>query len=220
MHKQITMKAKPSGIRVFSAIGALAAWIAVILQFYLIIKNRTVSIPETLLRFFTFFTILSNILVAVCFTVLALKPRFGSSDFFSRAGVLSAVTVYIAIVGTVYQLVLRPLWDPQGLQKMVDELLHSFTPLYFLLFWLLYVPKLTLQWQNIFPWLLFPLCYLIIILLRGAVADYYPYPFVNVAQLGYGKVLLNCGIMLMAFLLFSVLLISVGKRSKKTFDRI
>ncbi len=214
------MKAKPSGIRVFSAIGALAAWSAVILQLYLIIENRTVSIPETLLRFFTFFTILSNILVATCFTVLALKPGFGSSNFFSRAGVLSAVTVYIAIVGTVYQLVLRPLWDPQGLQKIVDELLHSFTPLYFLLFWLLYVPKLTLQWQNIFPWLLFPLCYLIIILLRGAVADYYPYPFVNVAQLGYGKVLLNCGIMLMAFLLFSVLLISVGKRSKKTFDRI
>jgi hypothetical protein len=214
------MKAKPSGIRVFSAIGALAAWSAVILQLYLIIENRTVSIPETLLRFFTFFTILSNILVATCFTVLALKSGFGSSNFFSRASVLSAVTVYIAIVGTVYQLVLRPLWDPQGLQKIVDELLHSFTPLYFLLFWLLYVPKLTLQWQNIFPWLLFPLCYLIIILLRGAVADYYPYPFVNVAQLGYGKVLLNCGIMLMAFLLFSVLLISVGKRSKKTFDRI
>lgn len=214
------MKAKPSGIRVFSAIGALAAWIAVILQLYLIIENRTVSIPEILLRFFSFFTILSNILVATCFTVLALKPQFGGSNFFSRAGVLSAVTVYIAIVGTVYQLVLRPLWDPQGLQKIVDELLHSFTPLYFLLFWLSYVPKLTLQWQNIFPWLLFPLCYLIIILLRGAVADYYPYPFVNVAQLGYGKVLLNCGIMLMAFLLFSVLLISVGKRSKKTFDRI
>lgn len=214
------MKVKPSGIRVFSAIGALAAWSAVILQLYLIIENRTVSIPETLLRFFTFFTILSNILVATCFTVLALKPGFGSSNFFSRASVLSAVTVYIAIVGTVYQLVLRPLWDPQGLQKIVDELLHSFTPLYFLLFWLSYVPKLTLQWQNIFPWLLFPLCYLIIILLRGAVADYYPYPFVNVAQLGYGKVLLNCGIMLMAFLLFSVLLISVGKRSKKTFDRI
>lgn len=214
------MKVKPSGIRVFSAIGALAAWSAVILQLYLIIENRTVSIPETLLRFFTFFTILSNILVATCFTVLALKPGFGSSNFFSRASVLSAVTVYIAIVGTVYQLVLRPLWDPQGLQKIVDELLHSFTPLYFLLFWFLYVPKLTLQWKNIFPWLLFPLCYLIIILLRGAVADYYPYPFVNVAQLGYGKVLLNCGIMLMAFLLFSVLLISVGKRSKKTFDRI
>ncbi len=214
------MKAKPSGIRVFSAIGALAAWSAVILQLYLIIENRTVSIPETLLRFFTFFTILSNIMVATCFTMLALKPGFGSSNFFSRASVLSAVTVYIAIVGTVYQLVLRPLWDPQGLQKIVDELLHSFTPLYFLLFWLLYVPKLTLQWQNIFPWLLFPLCYLIIILLRGAVADYYPYPFVNVAQLGYGKVLLNCGIMLMAFLLFSVLLISVGKRSRKTFDGI
>ncbi|HRP55985.1 Pr6Pr family membrane protein [Agriterribacter sp.] len=210
------MKAKPSAIRSFSAIGAIVAWFAVILQLYLIIVNRTVSIPETLLRFFTFFTILSNILVAISFTVLVLKPAFENDSFFSRAGVLSAVTVYIAIVGAVYQLVLRPLWDPQGLQKVVDELLHSFTPVYFILFWLLYVPKLTLQWQHIFSWLLFPLCYLIIILLRGAMAGYYPYPFVNVAELGYGQVFLNCGMVLIAFVFFSILLISAGKLSKKT----
>ena len=209
---------KPAGVQVCSVIGAVMAWAAVIIQLYLIMVNRTVSIPETLLRFFTFFTILSNILVAICFTVFSLKPLVENGYFFSRSSVLSAVTVYITIVGTVYQLALRSIWDPQGLQKIVDELLHSFTPAYFILFWLLYVPKLTLQWQHILSWLLFPLCYLIIILLRGAAADYYPYPFVDVTKLGYGKVFLNCGIVLIAFLFFSALLVAVGRFSKKPAD--
>ena len=212
------MKTKPYQIRFFSAFGALAAWFAVILQLYLIVANRTVSIPEALLRFFTFFTILSNILVAICFTVLALNPAFEKRSFFSRPAVLSAVAVYIAIVGIVYQLILRPLWDPQGLQKIVDELLHSFTPVYFFLFWLLYVPKVTLQWQHILFWLIFPLCYLSIILLRGAVADYYPYPFVDATKLGYGKVFLNCGMVLIAFLFFSALIVALGRVSKKPVD--
>ena len=212
------MKTKPTGARAFSAIGAVVTWFAVMLQLYLIIVNRTVSIPETLLRFFTFFTILSNILVAVCFTVFALKSGSGKGTFFSRPGVLSAVTVYIIIVGAVYQLILRPLWDPQGLQKIADELLHSFTPVYFLLFWLLYVPKSTLQWQHILVWLFFPLCYLVIILLRGAVAGYYPYPFVNVTELGYVKVFLNCGMVLIAFLFFSALLVTFRRFSKKPVD--
>jgi hypothetical protein len=212
------MNTKPSGIRFFSAIGAIVAWSAVILQLYLIIVNRTVSVPETLLRFFTFFTILCNILVAICFTVFAFKPGSEKGNFFSRPGVLSAVAVYIAVVGIVYQLILRPLWEPQGLQMIVDELLHSVMPAYFILFWFLFVPKLTLRWQQILPWLIFPLCYLIIILLRGAVAGYYPYPFVNVTKLGYGKVFLNCGIVLIAFLFFSVLLVGIGKLSKKASD--
>lgn len=158
------MNTKPAGVQIFSAIGAVMAWAAVILQLYLIIVNSTVSVSETLLRFFTFFTILSNILVAVCFTVLALKPRIEGSGFFSGAGVLSAVTVYITIVGTVYQFVLRQIWDPQGLQKIVDELLHTIIPAYFILFWFLFVRRFTLQWQQILQWLIFPLCYLIVIL--------------------------------------------------------
>ena len=212
------MNKKRAGVQIFSTIGAVMAWVAVILQLYLIIVNRTVSISETLLRFFTFFTILSNILVAVCFTVLALKPRIEGSGVFSGAGVLSAVTVYITIVGTVYQFVLRQIWDPQGLQKIVDELLHTVIPAYFILFWFLFARKFTLQWNQILPWLIFPLCYLIIILFRGALAGYYPYPFVNVTKLGYAKVFLNCGMVLIAFLFFSALLVAVARVSKKQAD--
>ncbi len=56
------------------AILALFGWFALLSQFYLIIEGRVVPVPETIIRYFSFFTILTNLLVAVCATVLLLKP--------------------------------------------------------------------------------------------------------------------------------------------------
>ena len=39
---------------------------------------------------------------------------------------------------------------------------------------------------------LYPLCWLVFTLIRGAVISWYPYPFINVTQLGYGRTILNC----------------------------
>ena len=48
--------------------GFLLGWIAIIGQFILLIQNRQADIPETIIRFFSFFSILSNILAALYFT--------------------------------------------------------------------------------------------------------------------------------------------------------
>ena len=91
-------------------------WFALIAQFYLIIVNRTASIPETIIRYFSFFTILTNLLVAVCFTSF-LNKKQKSSAFFSKITTLTAITVYILIVGIVYNVILRFLWKPEGCKK-------------------------------------------------------------------------------------------------------
>lgn len=49
-------------------IGFLLGWFVVITQFILTIQNKQVDIAETIIRFFSFFTILTNILVALFFT--------------------------------------------------------------------------------------------------------------------------------------------------------
>jgi hypothetical protein len=85
---------------------ATIAWLAVILQLYLQIVNRTTAVSEALIRFFSYFTILTNIIVAVCFTALALQ-KGKAFNIFNNPGRLTAVTVYILIVGLVYNLVLR-----------------------------------------------------------------------------------------------------------------
>jgi hypothetical protein len=39
--------------------------------------------------------------------------------------------------------------------------------------------------------LLFPACWLVFTLIRGAVIHWYPYPFIDVSVIGYGKAILN-----------------------------
>ncbi len=130
--------------------------------------------------------------------------------FFSRPGVATAITVYIVIVGIVYNTVLRHLWHPAGLQLIADELLHSATPLMFLLYWLFFVDKGKLN-LNTFYWLIYPLVYFIWILIFGALSGFYPYPFINVTELGYNKVILHSGILTVGFLLLSLLFVAIDK---------
>jgi hypothetical protein len=201
-------------MQLFIAIGAITGWLAVGLQFYLIIVNRVASVPETIIRFFSFFTILTNIIVALCFTTMLLKTKPRTTRFFTRSKTITAIAVYINVVGLVYNIILRFLWMPSGLQGIVDELLHSFIPVYFVLYWLLFIPKNELQWKNVFPWLIYPFIYLVFCLSRGALSGFYPYPFIDVTALGYNKVLLNCGGLFIVFLLISLLFVAVGKVMK------
>jgi hypothetical protein len=115
----------------------------------------------------------------------------------------------------VYNLILRFLWNPQGLEQVVDELLHTVIPILFILLWLIFISKARLKWKNIFTWLIFPFLYLIYILIRGSFAKYYPYPFLDVNQLGYGQVSLNSLGMLVLFLLASILLVAIDRFIKK-----
>ena len=112
--------------------GLCIGWFAVLSQFVLMIQNRQADITETVIRFFSFFTILTNILVALFFTVSALKSKSRLSRVLLMDGSITAITALILIVGSVYQLVLRSIWEPTGLQLIVDELLHTITPFYML----------------------------------------------------------------------------------------
>ncbi len=191
--------------------GTLLGWFALIVQFYLIIENRTASVPETILRFFGFFTILTNILVALCFSfVLA-----GKNAFFHKPGTQAAIGVYILVVGLVYNLVLRFLWAPTGLAWLVDELLHLVMPLLYLVYWFIYGSKQALQWRHVWAWLLYPLAYILYTLLRGSIVDYYPYPFINVTELGYPAVLRNSLLLTFVFLGLALLFVAVTRWKNK-----
>jgi len=183
---------------------------------YLNIENRVLSLPQTIIKFASYFTILTNILVAICFTCVAIQPNGKWSKFFLRPQVASAITVYIFVVGLVYNTVLRWQWSPQGLQLIVDNLLHVVTPVWFLVYWMLFVPKDSLQYKNVWAWLVYPLIYCFYILERGAITNVYPYFFVDATQYSYGQVFLNIAALVLVFLGLSLLLIVVAKRLSKT----
>jgi hypothetical protein len=197
--------------RIYLSLLAITGWFALIGQFYLIMINNQASVGEIIVRYFTFYTILTNILIAAGSTCILLKPGSEWGKFFSKATTLTAIAVNIIIVGATYNAILRFLWKPQGMQQVVDELLHLVIPVAFILFWLIFVPRGRLKWRNIFIWMIYPLAYLVVILIRGAMSGYYPYPFVDVSKLGYPQTLLNSLGITAAFIAVALLLVWVDR---------
>lgn len=122
-----------------------------------------------------------------------------------------ALTSFILVVGSVYQFVLRDLWAPTGLQMVVDELLHTIIPVLMYVYWLMFCSRVTVEWKQLSKWLLFPLGYVVFTLVRGHFSGFYPYPFLNVAELGFGSVLLNSCFVLLLMLLIMAALYVLGK---------
>jgi hypothetical protein len=189
---------------------AIIVWFAVILQFYLMLESRTHALAETIIRFFSYFTILTNTLVAFYFSSQVIF--FKEDNFWNRPGTLTSIAVYIVVVGMVYQIVLRPIWDPQGLARWVDELLHFVNPLLVLWFWWRFEEKNKVQWSQLPYWLLYPFLYLVYILIRGQFSGFYPYPFVNVTELGFPMVAINSLVLFCVFLGLSAGLVFLGRK--------
>lgn len=199
--------------RIAQLIIAFVTWSAVLLQFYLQIVNRTTDVSEAVIRYFSYFTILTNLLVAICFTGLLLKES-KAERFFKQPSVITAVTVYILIVGLVYNLVLRSQWNPQGLQLLADNLLHTSTPLLVLIYWLINVSAKEISFKQAPVWMLYPLIYLGYVIIRGSLSNFYPYFFIDVSKLGYAKAFTNALYVTAAFFIIALALIWIGSKKK------
>jgi hypothetical protein len=88
-----------------------------------------------------------------------------------------------------------------------------------MLYWLVYVPKSQLKWKNAWPWLLYPLIYTVCVFIFGGITGSYPYPFIDLTQLGPLKTLINVAGVAILFLAFSYLLIAIAKLlNRKTLN--
>ncbi|WP_017298137.1 Pr6Pr family membrane protein [Nodosilinea nodulosa] len=215
-----------SGLRGFAALSALVGWFALAAQFYLSVQlgvaNGT-GVLGGVVAYFSYFTILTNGLAAIALTAAALPDRTSPAllAFFRRPGVITAITASILVVGSVYFLILRHIWEPQGLQKLADVLLHYVMPPLFGIYWWWGVPKGRLRPAAILRWMLYPLGYAVYALVLGAIRGRYPYPFIDVTALGYPRVLLNAAGILAVFALLCLGLIQLGRldRRQRQFSR-
>lgn len=147
------------------------------------------------LRYFSYFTILSNLAV----TAVMLNALAGRGGWLAQPAVRGAVALYIGVTGVIYAVLLAHTWNPQGLQWLADRGLHYVVPALYVAWWTWTAPHGVLGWRHLPAWLLFPLVYLVWTVLRGAWVGEYPYPFVDVASLGLSRVMLNSVGMLVLF---------------------
>ncbi|GAB3089173.1 Pr6Pr family membrane protein [Lysobacter terrae] len=199
----------PDASRRFAASVAAIAAMALILQYVLLIKLTLANIGPVLatVRFFSYFTILSNLLVLL---VTATAARRGSG-LLTTALVRGAVAMCITVTMGIYFLVLRHLWQPQGAQWWADTALHYAVPLLYLAWWVVCVPHGVLRWRDLPRWLLFPLAYLGWVLARGAWAHEYPYPFLDLTALDVATVARNIVGVFAVFVLVGCVLVGVDR---------
>jgi len=193
---------------------AVLGWAGLGIQLYLIFFARLsvgASLLGGLVSFFSYFTVLTNTLVAVVLTCAVSDRESSARRWFLQPWVTSGIAVSIAVVGLAYSILLRHLWHPQGWQFIADELLHDVMPLLFLAYWWLCVPKGTLRLKHLPLWLIYPLVYFAYALLRGHLLGAYAYPFIDVALLGYPQVFINAGGILLGFVLIALLVIGIDR---------
>lgn len=203
-----------NGRKKYLLVLTLLEWPALIAQFILQQQNSATDRGESLIRFFSYYTILTNILVAVYVTVQLTRAGSRQTGFFFKPSVQTAIALHITVVGLIYNLLLRQLWVSWGLQAVLHELLHTAIPLLMIIYWWIWVDTRRLQYGNIPSWLVYPAVYSIFVMLRGHFAGWYPYPFLDLPTLGYSQVFINCVLMIVVFVLFSLLFVIAGKRKK------
>lgn len=193
---------------------ALLGWGGLAIQLYVILLMRWssgASVIGGLLSYFSFFTVITNTMVATVLTYAAISRPSKGRTFFLQSRVSSGIAVSIIVVGVAYSLLLRQLWQPHGLAWLANELLHDVMPVLFTLYWWFCVPKGSLRVSHIGVWALYPALYFAYILLRGHLLGVYPYPFIDVNKLGYAQVFLNAGEILAGFVGVALMLVALDR---------
>ena len=141
-------------------------------------------------EYFSYFTIQSsmmNVVVLLVGGLMALRLR---TDTVLYTGVRAGIVVYAVVTAAVYNVLLRNL-PPEGYVgvQWPNEVEHVWIPLFLLIDWLLATGRPRLGWQWLLAIVSFPLAWCAYTLLHGAVAAWYPYPFIDPSTSGWASVI-------------------------------
>ena len=173
----------------------------------------TAAGPATVTGLLPYFTIQSNVAYGIFAGWAAFRGRA------TPPALKGAVTLYVAITGLVYHLVLTNQASGFAMapvhrelpEAIGNQLLHTVVPLLAVLDWLLFDERGRFRWRYALYWLAFPLGYLAFALLRGLVVDKYPYPFIDVNGLGYGGVSVSSAGFAVAFWVLGLLFVAIDR---------
>ena len=175
--------------RLLAFLAALASWVGLAVQLWILLRGM--GFVDGLWRFLGFFTILTNLGAAIVATAVAAGATRGLGG--AKARLMTATS--ILVVGIVYSLALRALWDPQGLQKLADFTLHDAAPMTWAFLYIA-APHTRLPWRAVGWAVLPPALYAAYALGRGAIDGWYAYWFLNPASQSPAELAASIAVML------------------------
>ncbi|MCI2239372.1 Pr6Pr family membrane protein [Paenibacillus sp. TRM 82003] len=185
---------------------ALAVGTALLVQ---VVLTLSASGATGLLRWSSYFTVQSNLLVLGACATLAVRPdRDGPAWRVLRLDALLGIT----ITGVVYATLLAPDVQLQGVDRWIDAVEHYGAPAATLAGWLLFGPRPRLDRRTLLLAFAWPLAWVVWTFAHGALTGWYPYPFLDAAAIGYPAALAATGTVLVAGVLLAALLRAVEPR--------
>jgi len=185
---------------------AAVAWLGLVIQCVSTFQVNQ-SVWLTLWIVFAYFTILTNLLVAVVFTALAVERTRLRASWIVAGTMLS-----ILLVGIIYALLLHGTMELSGGSAVANVLNHMATPVLVPLFWIIFTRKGELRWSHPLVWAIYPLAYLAYSLIRGGQTGKYPYPFLDPGLVGWRQTMLSNLAIAGAFLICSYTLVALDHR--------
>ncbi|WP_296478948.1 Pr6Pr family membrane protein [Roseinatronobacter sp.] len=186
-------------------IGGLGA-LVLVTQVMLNLGQHGVGLGLTLWALAGFFTILTNALMAATMLTIAITGQRLSF------GWMTMVTMSMIVVGVIYHALLAQLFNFSGLNWWTDQAFHTILPAVMLWFWLMETTRHDPRGGQPLWWLIWPAGYAVYAMSRGALTGWYPYPFLNVDQLGLGAVAMNMAAMVVGFAVLGYALNAIGQR--------
>ena len=196
--------------RAWHLLTAVVALAALGLQLVLVVNGDAIlvdhdppNLAERLLRFIAYFTIESNLLVLVTTAQLASDPAADGPRWrVVRIAAISGITV----TGLVHWFLLRPLLHLHGADLVADKLLHLLVPILAVAGWLVLGPRPRVDWPGCLKAAVWPLAWLVVMLVAGGLTGWYPYPFLDHREHGWGHVAVVCaGILVLFFAVFAAM---------------
>lgn len=165
-------------------------------------------------NFFSYFTVLSNVGAAAVLMILVLNPV---ADSRRRTTWRGAATLYMAVTGIVYVTILLPLETDVGVSEpWIDWIIHGIGPLFVVVDWMVNPATDRVDRRSLLSWLAFPAAYLTYTLIRGPLADWYPYPFLDPrSPSSYGEVAVGSLVVLVTIVAIGFALIWSARISRR-----
>ena len=137
-------------------------------------------------NFFGFFTMQSNIiwLVVIAITGVVVLRAQKQSDFLLLAR--GCATAYMILVGVIYNALLAGQEGGVAL-AWANSVVHMILPVYAVLDWILFNDRPPLAGKRLWVSLIYPMVWVVVVLIRGATDGWVPYPFFNPST-GYASV--------------------------------
>ena len=179
-------------------------------------SSITSGLPFSWLNSFKYYTIQTNLMVAVWF-ILAIvwynKPEALKKISGSLKG---AFTLYITTTFIFFAILLAPLYQPTGFAAFTNIVLHYLIPIAFIIDWVLTETKINYKWKYLPYWTIYPLGYLLFSFIHGTLTGDYIYPFLSINLLGILFYLISVSLLIGVGIALGSLYIGINRKRTKS----